>query len=158
MTMKPKITSRVRLWALTTCAGTALAMLTGAAHADPITGAPKLADQHAPAGVMFDLCLRGFGSRRRDADRGSYRREECAQARTGRPNRNRLRAALPSAIFHRDALLPNRLSRRGRGVRLFSLVATVQPRLATRRQLLAILAAIRLFLSTETRGRWLAGE
>jgi hypothetical protein len=30
-------------------------MFAGAAHADPITGAaPKLADQHAPAGVMFD--------------------------------------------------------------------------------------------------------
>ena len=54
MAMKPKPTSRVRLWALTTCAGSVLAMLTGAAHADPAGPAPKLADQHAPAGVMFD--------------------------------------------------------------------------------------------------------
>ena len=54
MAMKPKLTSRVRNWALTTCAGTALAMFAGDAHADPIGPAPKLADQHAPAGVMFD--------------------------------------------------------------------------------------------------------
>jgi hypothetical protein len=51
--MKPKLTSRVRNWALALC-GTALTMFAGNAQADPIGQAPKLADQHAPAGVMFD--------------------------------------------------------------------------------------------------------
>jgi hypothetical protein len=42
--------------------------------------------------------------------------------------------------------------------RLFGLVAAVQPRLAAWRQLLSILAAVRLLLSGEVGGRWLTGE
>jgi hypothetical protein len=44
--------SRAFLSALTLCAGGTLAA--GAVNADPHSGSVPLADQHAPAGVMFD--------------------------------------------------------------------------------------------------------
>jgi hypothetical protein len=45
---------RAGVSALTLCLGTALAAVPGTAHADSDTGTGPLADQHAPAGVMFD--------------------------------------------------------------------------------------------------------
>jgi hypothetical protein len=65
MAMRSNPTCSGRLGTLALCAGTALAALTATATADPIApagGAPvgydlpatPLADQHAPAGVMFD--------------------------------------------------------------------------------------------------------
>jgi hypothetical protein len=45
---------RAGLRALALCLGAALAVSASASHADPLNGAPLLADQHAPAGVNFD--------------------------------------------------------------------------------------------------------
>jgi hypothetical protein len=48
------LSPHARSTALARCLGAALGVSTSVAHADPMSGQPLLADQHAPAGVNFD--------------------------------------------------------------------------------------------------------